>query len=253
MALPMASIPNLVLHESTDRSKINATDVFSTWLSKFESTVESGDTSKLEDLFLEDSWWRDVISLYWSLKSFHGQDIADPINKAHQVGFASLKPATSGALIPQLADMGPFTLIEGAFTFETKIGRGRGFLRLGNTAPNEWKAWIIMTNLQEIKGHEELHKMSVGPNWSTPEDAHEYETMSQNNPRVVIIGAGHSALALSARLKQLGVPTLMVDKLSRVGDSWRQRYMNLNLHDPRWENHMPYFKFPETFPAWYVS
>jgi putative flavoprotein involved in K+ transport len=107
-----------------------------------------------------------------------------------------------------------------------------------------------MTNLQEIKGHEELHKMSVGPNWTSPEDIEEYNAMSQTNPRVLVIGAGHSALALSARLKQLGVPTLMVDKLPRVGDSWRLRYMNLSLHDPTWENHMPYLKFPDTFPAW---
>jgi hypothetical protein len=36
--------------------------------------------------------------------------------------------------------------------------------------------------------------------------------------------SGHSGLALAARLKALNVNALIVDKLARVGNSWRRRY-----------------------------
>jgi cation diffusion facilitator CzcD-associated flavoprotein CzcO len=62
-------------------------------------------------------------------------------------------------------------------------------------------------------------------------------------------GAGQGGLALSARLKMLQVPTLTIDKVKRVGDSWRNRYSRLVLHDPVWYDHMPYIQFPASWPV----
>jgi hypothetical protein len=42
-----------------------------------------------------------------------------------------------------------------------------------------------MTNVQEIKGHEELHKMSMGPHWPSLQDDAKYDAVSQKNPRVL--------------------------------------------------------------------
>jgi phosphoglycerate dehydrogenase-like enzyme len=36
---------------------------------------------------------------------------------------------------------------------------------------------------------------------------------SSNDPTVLVIGAGHSGLEIAARLKYIGVPTLIVDNL----------------------------------------
>ena len=49
---------------------------------------------------------------------------------------------------------------------------------------------------------------------------------------MLVIGAGQSGLGVAARLKTLGVPTLVVEKQKRVGDQWRGRYQALCLHDP---------------------
>jgi len=71
---------------------------------------------------------------------------------------------------------------------------------------------------------------------------------SSNDPTVLVIGAGHSGLEIAARLKYIGVPTLIIDKKPRVGDNvrpfsisvncssrtvlqWRDRYNALSLHD----------------------
>jgi putative flavoprotein involved in K+ transport len=52
----------------------------------------------------------------------------------------------------------------------------------------------------------------------------------------VIIGGG---LSLGAILKQLNVPTLILDKRGRPSDTWCDRYETLSLHSPSWFDEMP--------------
>ncbi len=63
------------------------------------------------------------------------------------------------------------------------------------------------------------------------------------------MAAVKAASALAARLKQLNVPTIIVEKNERPGDSWRKRYKSLCLHDPVWYDHMPYLPFPKNWPV----
>ena len=49
--------------------------------------------------------------------------------------------------------------------------------------------------------------------------------------RVLVVGGGQSGLEIAARLKLLGVSTLVCEKQARVGDQWRHRYAALCLHD----------------------
>ena len=65
----------------------------------------------------------------------------------------------------------------------------------------------------------------------------------------VIVGGGQGGIALGARLKRLGVPTIIVEKNERPGDSWRKRYKSLCLHDPVWYDHLPYLPFPDHWPV----
>ena len=68
-------------------------------------------------------------------------------------------------------------------------------------------------------------------------------------PYVVIVGGGQGGIALGARLRRLNVPTLIVEKNERPGDSWRKRYKSLCLHDPVWYDHLPYLPFPDHWPV----
>jgi putative flavoprotein involved in K+ transport len=68
-------------------------------------------------------------------------------------------------------------------------------------------------------------------------------------PYVLIVGGGQGGIALGARLRRLGVPTIIVEKNDRPGDSWRKRYKSLCLHDPVWYDHLPYLPFPEHWPV----
>ena len=66
---------------------------------------------------------------------------------------------------------------------------------------------------------------------------------------MLIVGGGQGGIGLGARLKRLGVPTLIVDALPRPGDAWRKRYKSLCLHDPVWYDHLPYLPFPDHWPV----
>jgi putative flavoprotein involved in K+ transport len=50
-------------------------------------------------------------------------------------------------------------------------------------------------------------------------------------------------------LKQLDVPTLVIERGAKAGDSWRSRYKSLCLHDPIWYDHLPYIPFPDHWPV----
>ena len=65
-----------------------------------------------------------------------------------------------------------------------------------------------------------------------------------------MIGGGQGAIGLGARLRQLGVPTIIAEKNERAGDSWRKRYKSLCLHDPVWYDHLPYLPFPDHWPVY---
>ena len=119
------------------------------------------------------------------------------------------------------------------------------------------KAWTLLTALDQIKGHEEhlgrtRHQDKTysrdfrGPNWLDQRRASaEY---ADRDPTVLVVGRGQAGLSIAARLAQLQVDTLIVDRWPRIGDNWRQRYHALVLHNQTRVNHLPYIPFPPTWP-----
>ena len=67
---------------------------------------------------------------------------------------------------------------------------------------------------------------------------------------MLVVGGGQAGLAIAARLAQLQVDTLIVDRERRIGDNWRNRYHALVLHNQVHVNHLPYMRFPPNWPAY---
>jgi cation diffusion facilitator CzcD-associated flavoprotein CzcO len=65
-----------------------------------------------------------------------------------------------------------------------------------------------------------------------------------------VVGGGQAGLAIAARLKQLNIDTLIVDREGRIGDNWRKRYHALTLHNQVQVNHLPYMPFPPNWPTY---
>ncbi len=146
-------------------------------------------------------------------------------------------------------------VLEAWFTFETEVGRGYGLARI-----RDGLIWTLLTTLVELKGFEEKagfhrplgakHGVNVGAKtWKELREEEEATLGYTKQPYALIIGGGQGGIALGARLRQLGVPAIIIEKNERAGDSWRKRYKSLCLHDPVWYDHLPYIDFPKNWPV----
>ncbi len=219
------------------------------WLARFGAACSAGHHAEAAALFGDDSYWRDLIAFTWNLKTAEGPA---QIQAMLEATVATAKPS-NWAIQGEGSEAGGVT--EGWFTFETAVARGRGHLRLIGG-----KAWTLLTTMQELKGFEEKkhdtrpkgteHGVVRGRrNWAEQRAEEERTLGFEQQPYVLVIGGGQGGIALGARLKKLGVPTLIVEKNARPGDSWRKRYKSLCLHDPVWYDHLPYLPFPADWPV----
>jgi cation diffusion facilitator CzcD-associated flavoprotein CzcO len=232
------------------------------WLAQFEQALAKPDDDLLKTLFLPESYWRDVLALSWRLQTVNGAGTIVNELKA-LAGSASprdfkLDPDRAAPRHVTRAGTGS---VEAIFRFETAQGRGSGILRLIPDAGdgNRLKAWTLLTALDELKGFEEQQGVSRprgqsysrdfrGPNWLDLRKASAEYT--DRDPDVLVVGGGQAGLTIAARLKQLRIDTLIVDREARIGDNWRNRYHALTLHNQVQVNHLPYMPFPPNWPVY---
>src|SRR3984957_18939879 len=232
------------------------------WLAQFETALNEPDDQRLKTLFHPDSYWRDVLALSWNIQTVNGADAILKELKVH-----SGRAAPGGFTIdpyraaPRRVMRAGTQSIEAIFKFETVQGRGDGIIRLIPDAAdgNRLKAWTLLTALDELKGFEEqlgsarprgqsYSRDFRGPNWLDLRKA--ATAYAGRDPDVLVVGGSHAGLSVAARLKQLQVDTLIVDRWPRIGDNWRQRYHALTLHNQVQVNHLPYMPFPPNWPVY---
>src|SRR5215472_10446724 len=218
------------------------------WLGQFESALAEGDA--------------DVLALSWKLQTLNGADAIlrelPSLALSAQPKNFSIAPDRAP---PRRVTRAGTNCVEAIFRFETAAGRGHGILRLiGDQADgNRPKAWTLLTALEELKGFEEqldrtrprgqaYSRDFRGPNWLDQRNAG--AAYDDHDPAVLVVGGGQAGLSIAARLKQLQVDTLIVDRWPRVGDNWRKRYHALTLHNQVQVNHLPYMPFPPNWPVY---
>ncbi|QIE55382.1 NAD(P)/FAD-dependent oxidoreductase [Pikeienuella piscinae] len=219
------------------------------WLAQLDAALTAGDGAAAAKLFAPTSFWRDFVSFTWNLKTMEGPEEIEAMLKAT---LPAVKPR-NWRLEGDATEADGVT--EGWIAFETEAGRGEGHLRI-----NADGGFTLLTTLRELKGFEEKKGASrekgvlhgADPNRRTWKERREDEAATlgyTEQPYVVIVGGGQGGIGLGARLRRLGVPTIIVEKNPRPGDSWRNRYKSLCLHDPVWYDHMPYLPYPEHWPV----
>ena len=221
------------------------------FLSTFDELLQAGRTDAVAELFNEECYWRDLVSFTWNIKTVESPQAVKDMLDAQ---LASIKPRNF-----TLAENEEVTEADGVteawFNFETEAGRGYGLVRL-----KDGKVWTLLTTMQELKGFEEptFFNRPLGAKhghgkhrttWLEEREQEAAELGYTKQPYCVIIGGGQGGIALGARLRALNVPTIIIEKNPKAGDSWRNRYKSLCLHDPIWYDHLPYMKFPTNWPV----
>ena len=237
--------------------------IISEWLSSFNAAAGANDASQLSSLFLEESFWRDLLCLTWDFHTMQGPEKICKLLKSQTNGCRIQKLSIDRSSLAGLPKIAPFDFhgkVQGIQAFvrvETDIGQGRGMIKLLPDG-NQWKAYTLFTVLQELKGHEESigEKRASGsdPSGHSKKNWQEKRIAEENledgfDPAVLIVGSGQGGLTVGARLKQLGVDAVIIDRNPRIGDNWRNRYHQLVLHDSVWYDHMPYLNFPPNWPV----
>ncbi|GJJ11303.1 hypothetical protein Clacol_005535 [Clathrus columnatus] len=226
------------------------------FVKQFSDAIATGNVDSVASLFTDDCLWRDFLALTWDFNTLFRINNVRKMLEARlaKTQITNIRLAEHRDLAPTFVTSSPLLFVNVPFNFQTAAGDCIGIAKLVPlTSLNsvEWKVYILFTNLDQIKGHPD----KIGPNRKKepiPNFIRERQkemAFRDEDPRVIIIGAGHAALDVAARLKVKDVPTLVIEKNVRLGDNWRNRYQSLTLHDFSWMASSPYLSFPANWPA----
>ena len=232
------------------------------WLEHFEKVLRAQDSAAAAACFLPDGLWRDILAFTWNIQTMSGRDaIAATLHET----LARTKPThfhiPASRTPPRWVSRAGTDCIETLFAFDTALGPCAGVARLvpDPRSPGQLLSWTLTSNLQEIRGHEEAFRRREfhdphgtrdfgAENWL--DRRNRARAYADREPAVIVVGGGQAGLSIAARLGQLDVDTLIVDRHPRIGDNWRKRYHSLTLHNEVHVNHLPYMPFPPTFPVY---
>jgi len=227
-----------------DPSSVKLAQELDTFLGRLNTALNNQDTAAVASLFHDESYWRDLIFLTWNIHTSEGHEqIKDMLGQQ-----------LAGALDEKETVTSNNGVMEAWLTMETKHARGEGHVRI-----KDGKIWTLLTSAYELKGHEEPlgERRPKGvehgafrqrKTWAEQSQQEAEELGYKTQPYALIIGGGQGGIGLGARMRQLGIPTIIVERRARAGDSWRHRYKSLCLHDPVWYDHLPYLPFPPNWP-----
>jgi len=230
------------------------------WLTAFETAITSGDAATVRACFAEDNHWRDLLAFTWHIDTVNGGDEIEALIAATLPGVQARNfQIAEGRSPPALVVRAGVECIEAIVSFDTLVGHCSGVVRLVANADNELRCWVLLTALDQIRGHEERidqhrptgKEFSGGfgaANWL--DQRNQQRAFNDREPQVLVIGGGQAGLGIGACLGRLGLDTLIIDRHERVGDAWRKRYHNLVLHNEVFVNHLPYMPYPPNWPVY---
>lgn len=96
-----------------------------------------------------------------------------------------------------------------------------------------WKIWNLCTGLTSLDMLPENESLLQAPGRSL----NDQKTLETD---VFVIGGGNAGAALAARLKALGVDSIIAERNPRAGDNWARRYDCMKFHVPTALCDLPY-------------
>lgn len=148
-AAALPTLPTLDKLNATVPETASAPDIAQDWLTAFS---EAKSPTDIQDLFLKDSFWRDILALTSDIRSLHGWNKIKLLLDARLSHIAHprlLKDThNQAAITPVFPDL---TLLLFTFGFDTPIGEATGIVRLVPCGDGKWRAWVVFTALDSLK------------------------------------------------------------------------------------------------------
>lgn len=252
-------VPPFDGEESLDKSQIA-----SAFIDEFSSAVTSADWDKFADLFVEDAWWRDALTLTFDKRTIHGRSAIQSAwktlseNHNRKPSEFSDNPTGIWGMAPQYMRFSPaLACLDVPFGFCTEEPRSKcvGQAKLVRV-DGKWLIWILSTAVQELIDHpfEQLPRLSE----SSIDSSQRGKPSAQGLPNVsgvldaVVIGGSSSGLANTIMLDAAGADVAVFDVELEAGGNWStSRYSSVVLHHNRSMVQLPMFPIPpDSYPEY---
>lgn len=218
--MPLANgsdhIIQLPTTSSVEPDKVDASKIAREWLLALESYLSKTRPVLLDELFHDDSWWRDMLVLEWDFHTVNSiYRIEGFIGKNQprvHLGNFCLRNG-NGKCKPKMENPVPgLHWLSAMFSFECTSGRGSGVFYLTKEREGaKWKAYSVYVALQELHHCKErlgsrrpegtvdfMDGIHSRPTW-TEQRKIEAEFQGNCQPAVLIIGAGNIQIPSSTR------------------------------------------------------
>ncbi|KAJ7146320.1 hypothetical protein C8R44DRAFT_757149 [Mycena epipterygia] len=202
--------------------------------------------SALDALFHPDAFWRDHVSLSWSLRTFHPTSVISekliPLIQRAKIIPSSIVLEEKQVLT--IAFPNGVSVIRALFTFRTSNPQAQctAAFKLIRMKTGDIKVFTVTTAIQELDAMPWEKLPSAVPSDIPP--------AVPTSLDVLVVGGGHGGLSISAYFKALGVNFAMVEKQPTIGDSWAKRYDSTTLHTTRIFSGLPFVPFPSDYPQY---
>ncbi|KAI7969586.1 hypothetical protein EIK77_006327 [Talaromyces pinophilus] len=179
-------------------------------------------------LLADDAIWRDSYALTGTFRTFYfpGTIAREWAVLCKQRGILSAKLIPGSSRVVRIGSKYAWLDCKFSFTTANPTTECSGFLSLVPSEGSKWKIWILRTILEQITGHGDVDSLApclqngsaTGSKNGPTNGSSKYDTY------VAIIGGGQAGLSTGGRLQALGVPYVILEKNSSVGDAWKNRY-----------------------------
>ncbi|KAE8140871.1 hypothetical protein BDV38DRAFT_10853 [Aspergillus pseudotamarii] len=218
-------------------------------LDRLTAALADGDPIALESCFFPgQAYWKDQLALTYHLRTFSGPSVI----AASLLETKSLREAEGGIAIDGGAVFLPATptlqFIDCGIVFRTgspgATCKGKVVLLPAKARHEtiEWKIWVLSTFLESLDLQKEDEALLYSP-------GRQLTGLPTFDTDVFIIGGGNAAVTVAARLKALGVESVMAERNPRPGDNWALRYDCMRFHIPTSFCDLPYMSYEEELRA----
>lgn len=183
------------------------------WLSRLENQL-SQENFAVNDLFHDESWWRDMLALDWDMRTVRtAAEIQNFLsNQKSKAKLSKFRLQDKGKFQPRLEQVvDGLSWISSMFFFESAVGTGTGMIRLTQADDGSWKAYAVYTSLQALSSAQEplgKHRADgttesmpggiAGGTWI--ERRERQKEFLDEEPTTLIVGAGRQLNCLESCL-----------------------------------------------------